>query len=145
MAKCDDDIRCAEISDCKQKDDDCSPPADRIELVLLMPGHGDPKSMTLHCNEILSANDSFVNGQTTPVDQMDQRETELKRNMWWRCFDQCCGIKSYSMKKTEKESIESEIVCLQMLQESPKVKLILNFGLVVVCSIGIFMFIYFSL
>ncbi|XP_078265826.1 sodium/myo-inositol cotransporter-like isoform X1 [Rhinoraja longicauda] len=145
MAKCGDDIRCAEISECKQKDDDCSPPADRIELVLLMPGHGDPKSMTSQCNEVLSANDSFVNGQTTPVDQMDQREAEQKRNMWWRCFDQCCGIKNYSGKNTEKDSVESEIVCLQMLQESPKVKLILNFGLFVVCSIGIFMFIYFSL
>ncbi|XP_069745085.1 sodium/myo-inositol cotransporter-like [Narcine bancroftii] len=140
-----DDIRCAEISDCKHKDDDSSPLADRIELVFLMPGHGNAKSVTSRVSEVQTANDCFVNGQTTPVDQMVKKDPEMKKSMWLRFFDHCCGIKNYSVKKTAKDSAESEMVCLQMLQESPKVKLMLNLGLFVVCSLGIFMFIYFSL
>ncbi|XP_067897227.1 sodium/myo-inositol cotransporter-like [Heterodontus francisci] len=146
LAKRSDNTRCADIPDFKHKDDDSSPLAGQIELVLLMPGNGDPKSVSSSCiAEDQAQNDGYINGQTT-VDQMDKEEHDLQRkNMWWRCFDQCCGIKNYSMKKTAKDSVENEVICLQMLQESPKVKLLLNVGLLVVWSIGIFMFIYFSL
>ncbi|XP_072115994.1 sodium/myo-inositol cotransporter-like [Mobula birostris] len=145
LAKCGDDNRCAEILDFKHKDEDSSPLADRIELVLLMPGNGDSKSMSPRVNEGQIRNDSFANGQTSPVGQVDKKEPEMKRNVWWRFFDQCCGIKNYNVKKTAKDPVESEMVCLQMLQESPKIKLILNVGLFLVCTLGILMFIYFSL
>uniref|UniRef100_UPI00398F216B sodium/myo-inositol cotransporter-like n=1 Tax=Pristiophorus japonicus TaxID=55135 RepID=UPI00398F216B len=147
VANCSDDAICADISDCKHKDDDSSPQVDQIELVLLMPGSDDPKSVSSSfISEDQAPIDCYINGQTTSVDQMATEEPELKRkNLWWRLFDQCCGIKSSSMKKTAKDSVESEVVCLQMLQESPKIKLLLNVGLLVVWSIGIFMFIYFSL
>ncbi|XP_043557198.1 sodium/myo-inositol cotransporter-like [Chiloscyllium plagiosum] len=147
LAKCSDRVRCADSSDCKQKDDDSSPLTAQIELVLLMPGSGEPKSMSPLCvTEDQMQNDCYVNGQTTTEDQMNKEEHDLQRkNIWWRYFDQCCGIKSYSVKKSAKDSVESEAICLQMLQESPKIKFVLNFGLLVVWSVGIFMFIYFSL
>ncbi|XP_067849340.1 sodium/myo-inositol cotransporter-like [Heptranchias perlo] len=131
----------ADKSDCKHKD------ADGIELVQLMPGSDDSKSLNSpSISERHAPNDSYINGQTTPVDQESKEEPELERSKWWRFFDCFCGFKNYDVKDpVAKNSVEDEIICLQMLQESPRIKILLNIGLLVVLSSGISMFIYFSL
>ncbi|XP_007904148.1 sodium/myo-inositol cotransporter [Callorhinchus milii] len=124
-----------------------SPVVDRAELVTLML-EDDSKCLNSTCDsEGQTPNDCCVSSETIPRDQTATEEKRLEgRNKWWKFIDWFCGYKSHSEQKTvEKHSIEDEVVCLQMLQESPNTKLLLNSGLVIVCSTGIFMFIYFSL
>uniref|UniRef100_A0A4W5JNH9 Sodium/myo-inositol cotransporter n=1 Tax=Hucho hucho TaxID=62062 RepID=A0A4W5JNH9_9TELE len=55
----------------------------------------------------------------------------------------CCGEAAYNAhpKRTE----EDERAIIEMLYEPPRTKLLLNCGLFLVCSLGIFLFVYFSL
>uniref|UniRef100_A0A674BH53 Sodium/myo-inositol cotransporter n=1 Tax=Salmo trutta TaxID=8032 RepID=A0A674BH53_SALTR len=56
------------------------------------------------------------------------------------------GVEALSYMETRPRSAEEEERLLQeMLQETPRTRLILNMGLVLVCSVGVFLFIYFSL
>ncbi|XP_051869406.1 sodium/myo-inositol cotransporter-like [Pristis pectinata] len=131
---------CVDKSDCNRKD------TDGIELVLLMPGGDDSKSVCSPSNiEGLTTNDGYLNGQTT-VDQGTIEEPQLERSKWWRLFDCICGLKNYDVTNpVAKNTVEDENICLEMLQESPRLKILLNIGLLVVLSSGISMFIYFSL
>ncbi|MBN3298279.1 SC5A3 protein, partial [Amia calva] len=63
-----------------------------------------------------------------------------------KTIDWFCGFKGQSAQRPEtRNAEESEALILAMLYETPKIKILLNTGLVVVCSVGIFMFVYFSL
>ncbi|XP_078416350.1 sodium/myo-inositol cotransporter [Cetorhinus maximus] len=138
-AECNGHTTSADKSDCKD--------ADGIELVLLTPGSDDSKSLNTLCVlEGQTPNDGYINGQAIAVDSESKEEPELERSKWWKFFDCLCGLKSYDVKNpVAKIAIEDEMICLQMLQEKPRIKVLLNIGLLVVLSSGISMFIYFSL
>ncbi|XP_027879602.1 sodium/myo-inositol cotransporter [Xiphophorus couchianus] len=78
--------------------------------------------------------------------QMDMTRTEPgEKGLCMRFIDCFCGYKEEPHGASQKISQEDERVIAAMLYESPRVKLLLNLALFVVCSVGIFMFVYFSL
>ncbi|XP_077198735.1 sodium/myo-inositol cotransporter [Paroedura picta] len=96
-------------------------------------------------SEVETPVDCYSNGQVALMGaKKTDKETESDKH--WKFINWFCGFKSKNMnKRVNHDKEEEETVCLQMLEETPKVKLLLNTGLVCVCSIGIFMFVYFSL
>lgn len=65
-----------------------------------------------------------------------------------RCMcllDWFCGYKEGTKSAQKSVAQEDARVISELLYEPPRVKLLLNLGLLCVCSVGIFMFVYFSL
>ncbi|XP_041727882.2 sodium/myo-inositol cotransporter-like [Coregonus clupeaformis] len=62
-----------------------------------------------------------------------------------RVLEWFCGLKEEPVKTPPRSAQEEERLLQEMLQETPRTRLILNMGLVLVCSVGVFLFIYFSL
>uniref|UniRef100_A0A8K9XDU7 Sodium/myo-inositol cotransporter n=1 Tax=Oncorhynchus mykiss TaxID=8022 RepID=A0A8K9XDU7_ONCMY len=62
-----------------------------------------------------------------------------------RVLEWFCGFKEEPAKTRPRSAEEEERLLQEMLQETPRTRLILNMGLVLVCSVGVFLFIYFSL
>lgn len=93
---------------------------------------------------------------TTPGAQIGNRNMETIRaeegcrsgaetSRCMRLLDWVCGYKGESQSAQQKGAKEDARAIAEMLYEPPRVKLLLNLGLVSVCSVGIFMFVYFSL
>ncbi|XP_074852557.1 sodium/myo-inositol cotransporter [Carettochelys insculpta] len=89
--------------------------------------------------------DCYSNGQVALMGERKREQETDNREKHWKCIDWFCGFRSRNMNKRVIQDTEEETLCLQMLEETPKVKLLLNIGLFCVCSLGIFMFVYFSL
>lgn len=68
-----------------------------------------------------------------------------ERGRFLHFLDWLCGYKQGAQNTQPKVIEEDERVIMNMLYEPPRVKLFLNLGLLLVCSLGIFMFVYFSL
>ncbi|XP_015283789.1 PREDICTED: sodium/myo-inositol cotransporter [Gekko japonicus] len=97
-------------------------------------------------SEVETPVDCYSNGQAALMGGKKTEEETESSDKHWKFINWFCGFKSKNMSKRDNhDKEEEESVCLQMLEETPKVKLLLNTGLVCVCSIGIFMFVYFSL
>ncbi|KAL8190557.1 UNVERIFIED_CONTAM: Sodium/myo-inositol cotransporter [Gekko kuhli] len=97
-------------------------------------------------SEVETPVDCYSNGQAALMGEKKTEEETKSSDKHWKFINWFCGFKSKNMNKRDSyDKEEEESVCLQMLEETPKVKLLLNTGLVCVCSIGIFMFVYFSL
>lgn len=56
-----------------------------------------------------------------------------------------CGYKEGTQSAQQEVPLEDERAIAELLYEPPRVKHLLNLGLLLVCSLGIFMFVYFSL
>lgn len=67
------------------------------------------------------------------------------KGKFFRLMEWLCGYKEESQNATEKGPQEDRRVIAELLYEPPRVKLLLNIVLLCVCSLGVFMFIYFSL
>lgn len=96
---------------------------------------------------------------TTPADHLSNGKMNIARGSkenWFkerktskhmRILDCICGY----TEGTEGRSIQQKVmedetrIVQELLYEPPRVKLLLNFFLVCVCSVGIFLFVYFSL
>ncbi|KAM9319520.1 sodium/myo-inositol cotransporter [Gastrophryne carolinensis] len=87
----------------------------------------------------------YSNGQAALMGQIPPEGDQEDRHKCSRCLDWFCGYKPNDNQKVVKEEVDEEAVCLKMLEEKPVVRRLLNTGLVCVCSVGVFMFIYFSL
>lgn len=116
-----------------------------VNLLMTYKDDSNPLS-SLSVSEAETPVDCYSNGQAAlmgqnPTDGVNEDQSRCSKFMDW-----FCGYKSSpSHKKTIKEEEEDEAACLKMLEEKPAIQRILNTGLVCVCSIGVFMFIYFSL
>ncbi|KAM4560604.1 sodium/myo-inositol cotransporter [Fundulus diaphanus] len=93
---------------------------------------------------------------STPADQpafkkMDRIRAEPgfhgkeERGPCMRFVDFFCGYKEEPQGGPQTTAQEDERLVAELLYESPRVKLILNVALMAVCSVGIFLFVYFSL
>ncbi|XP_068931057.1 sodium/myo-inositol cotransporter [Petaurus breviceps papuanus] len=117
------------------------------DINLLMPcrEESNPASSLSH-SEAETPVDCYSNGQAALMGEREQEKESEGRHQYWKFIDWFCGFKSKSLnKRSLRDVVEEEALCLQMLEETPKVKLTLNIGLFAVCSLGIFMFVYFSL
>lgn len=84
----------------------------------------------------------YSNGHTELMNQNDKDKYDEENCP--QVFDWICGHKENTSVQP-KTIEEDEETVRKMLYEPPKIKLLLNTGLVLVCSLGIFMFVYFSL
>ncbi|XP_055965243.1 sodium/myo-inositol cotransporter [Sorex fumeus] len=90
--------------------------------------------------------DAYSNGQAALMGEKERKKEPEQGSRYWKFIDWFCGFKSKSMsKRSLRDLMDEEAACLQMLEEPPTVRLVLNVGLFAVCSLGIFMFVYFSL
>ncbi|XP_063812587.1 sodium/myo-inositol cotransporter [Pseudophryne corroboree] len=117
-----------------------------VNLLMTYKDDCNPVS-SLSVSEAETPVDCYSNGQAA---LMGQRPPELNKEDQRKCskfLDWFCGYKSTtgSKKTMKEEEKEDEAACLKMLEEKPAVRRVLNTGLVCVCSLGLFMFIYFSL
>lgn len=96
-------------------------------------------------SEVETPVDSYSNGQAALMGAKTSEEETGRSDKRWECIGWFCGLKNENINKRVIHDQVEEAACLKMLQETPKVKLLLNTGLVCVCSLGIFMFVYFSL
>ncbi|XP_025933430.1 sodium/myo-inositol cotransporter [Apteryx rowi] len=115
-----------------------------INLLVTCRDDSNPVISVSH-SEVETPVDCYSNGQAALMGEKKHEEETDDRERHLKFIDWFCGFKSKNMNKRAIREIEEETVCLQMLEETPKVKLLLNTGLVCVCSLGIFMFVYFSL
>ncbi|NWV84252.1 SC5A3 protein, partial [Dasyornis broadbenti] len=116
-----------------------------INLLVASRDDSNPVISVSH-SEVETPVDCYSNGQAALMGEKKQEEEETEdRERRLKFIDWFCGFKSKNINKRVVREVEEETVCLQMLEETPKVKLLLNTGLVWVCSLGIFMFVYFSL
>nr|ACE60218.1 sodium/myo-inositol cotransporter (predicted) [Sorex araneus] len=90
--------------------------------------------------------DAYSNGQAALMGEKERKKEPEEGGRYWKFIDWFCGFKSKSVsKRSLRDLMDEEAACLQMLEEPPTVRLVLNGGLFAVCSLGIFMFVYFSL
>uniref|UniRef100_A0A663N9J9 Sodium/myo-inositol cotransporter n=1 Tax=Athene cunicularia TaxID=194338 RepID=A0A663N9J9_ATHCN len=114
-----------------------------INLLVTCRDDSNPVISVSH-SEVETPVDCYSNGQAALMGEKKHEEETDDRERHLKFIDWFCGFKSKNMNKRAVREMEEETVCLQMLEETPKVKLLLNTGLVCVCSLGIFMFVYFS-
>lgn len=85
---------------------------------------------------------------STPADMARPEQGcqgQEERSLCLRFIDGFCGYKEEPHGAPQKVGQEDERVIAEMLYEPPRVKLLLNLALIGVCSVGIFMFVFFSL
>ncbi|MBV97720.1 Sodium/myo-inositol cotransporter, partial [Eschrichtius robustus] len=116
-----------------------------VNLLVTCREEGNPVASLGH-SEAETPVDAYSNGQAALMGEKERKKETEDGGRYWKFIDWFCGFKSKSLsKRSLRDLMEEEAVCLQMLEETPQVKLILNIGLFAVCSLGIFMFVYFSL
>ncbi|XP_042260564.1 sodium/myo-inositol cotransporter-like [Thunnus thynnus] len=70
---------------------------------------------------------------------------EVESGKCMKVLEWFCGFQEKPSKSQVITVQEQEKILDELLHEPPRTKIILNIGLVVICSVGIFLFIYFSL
>ncbi|CAO2632403.1 Sodium/myo-inositol cotransporter [Lemmus lemmus] len=116
-----------------------------VNLLVTCREEGNPVASMGH-SEAETPVDAYSNGQTALMGEKEREKETESRSRYWKFIDWFCGFKSKSLsKRSLRDLMDEEPVCSQMLEESPQVKVVLNIGLFAVCSLGIFMFVYFSL
>ncbi|KAM5280844.1 sodium/myo-inositol cotransporter [Ctenodactylus gundi] len=116
-----------------------------VNLLVTCREEGNPVASLGH-SEAETPVDAYSNGQAALMGEQERKKETEDGSRYWKFIDWFCGFKSKSLsKRSLRDLMEEEAVCLQMLEETPQVKIILNIGLFAVCSLGIFMFVYFSL
>ncbi|XP_048094577.1 sodium/myo-inositol cotransporter [Alosa alosa] len=127
---------------------------DDVEIKLLLPA-GDNMPMIPN-SELPTPMESFGNGLTELVGKEEDGSFpnnssitghhQGEKGLCMRLFDWINSYKDQAPTTQAKVPEEDqEQIIMEMLYEPPKTKLVLNIGLVVVCSLGVFMFVYFSL
>ncbi|XP_050785180.1 sodium/myo-inositol cotransporter [Gopherus flavomarginatus] len=115
-----------------------------INLLVTCREDSNPVISVSH-SEVETPVDCYSNGQVSLMGEKKCEEETDNREKHWKFIDWFCGFRGRNMNERAIQDTEEETLCLQMLEETPKVKLLLNIGLFCVCSLGIFMFVYFSL
>ncbi|XP_051558760.1 solute carrier family 5 member 3a [Myxocyprinus asiaticus] len=92
----------------------------------------------------------LTNGHLESLDIYKHPSTEDRyvggqKGQFVKCFEWFCGCNTNPEKAEQPFGEEDKCSVTEMLQEPPKTKMILNLGLLLVCTLGIFLFVYFSL
>lgn len=114
---------------------------DGADVKLLVPSTDhDPATPSAETSPATTPAERFGNGR---LEEGRHSHGETSRSM--RFLDWFCGYKEEAQSTQQKVVKEDATVIAEMLYEPPRIKLLLNFGLLCVCTVGIFMMIYFSL
>ncbi|KAK2850290.1 hypothetical protein Q7C36_009073 [Tachysurus vachellii] len=111
-----------------------------LKLLMPFPSHQDP---TTPSTEAPTPVETYSNGCAELVGQ--KNGGKCKWEAFWCLFNWFYNHEEETVASTPKMIEEDERVIQEMLYEPPKIKLLLNFWLVIVCSVGVILFVYFSL
>ncbi|XP_004082010.1 sodium/myo-inositol cotransporter [Oryzias latipes] len=119
---------------------------DGADIKLLVPSTDhDPATPSTETSPATTPAEHLANQQMGTIRAEEGRFGH--KNPLMRLLDGFCGnnkeVQSLQQQKVGLEAEKNHI--REMLYEPPMVKLILNVGLLLVCSLGVFMFVYFSL
>ncbi|XP_035030827.1 sodium/myo-inositol cotransporter [Hippoglossus stenolepis] len=116
---------------------------DGADIKLLVPSTDhDPATPSTETSPATTPAERFGNSRMEMIRADDSCHGNGENSRCTRLLD---WIFSHKDVAQPKDSQEDPILIAKMLYESPRVKLLLNMGLLCVCSVGIFMFVYFSL
>ncbi|XP_070828257.1 sodium/myo-inositol cotransporter-like [Chaetodon trifascialis] len=119
---------------------------DRAEVRLLIPSTDhDPATPSTETTPATSPAEQFGNGTMEVIRMEEGYHGNGETGRCLRLMEWFCGYKEGAQSAQQRVAQEDERVIAEMLYEPPRVKLLLNLGLVFVCAVDIFMYIYFSL
>lgn len=119
---------------------------DGADLKLLVPSTDhDPATPSAETSPASTPAQQFGNGRMESFRAEEGHHCNGETSKCVRLLECFCGYKEETQGTQQKVPRTDERVIEEMLYEPPRVKLFLNLGLVLVCSVGIFMFVYFSL
>ncbi|RVE57895.1 hypothetical protein OJAV_G00203870 [Oryzias javanicus] len=118
---------------------------DGADIKLLVPSTDhDPATPSTETSPATTPAEHHADAQMETIRAEEGRLGRKRRNPLMRLLDCFCGNDD-GAQGSQKVGQEDEKHIGEMLYEPPMVKLVLNGGLILVCSLGIFMFVYFSL
>lgn len=119
---------------------------DGADIKLLVPSTDpDPATPSTETTPATTPGDQVGNGKVELVRAEEGCHGNGERGRCLHVLDWLCGYRQGAQDTQPKGTVDDERVIAEMLYEPPRVKLLLNVGLALVCSLGVFMFVYFSL
>lgn len=119
---------------------------DGADVKLLVPSTDhDPATPSTETSTATTPAEQFGNGKLEMIRDEEGCHGNGKTSRCMSLLEWFCGYKEEAQSAQQKVVQEDARVIAKMLYEPPRVKLLLNLGLLFVCSLGIFMFVYFSL
>lgn len=119
---------------------------DGADVKLLVPSTDhDPATPSTETSPATTPAQQFGNGRMEIIGAEEGCHGNGETSKCMRLLQWFCGYKEEAQSAQQKVPQDDERIIAEMLYEPPRVKLLLNLGLLLVCSLGIFMFIYFSL
>lgn len=119
---------------------------DGADVKLLVPStEHDPATPSTETSPATTPTERFGNGRMEPARAEEGRHANGETSRLVCLLEWFCGFKESAQKSQQKVAQEDARLVAEILYEPPRVKLLLNLGLLLVCSLGIFMFVYFSL
>lgn len=121
---------------------------DGADLKLLVPSTDhDPATPSTETSPASTPTARFAKRQMEMImgEEEDGCQMNGESSRCVRLLDWFCGYKDGERSAQQKVVQDNPEIISEMLYEPPRVKLLLNLGLLCICSVGIFMFIYFTL
>lgn len=119
---------------------------DGADIKLLVPSTDhDPVRPSTETSPTSTPAECYSSGTMDMIRAEEGCNAKEKRGWCFRLVEWFCGYKEEAQSCSQKGVQEDTRVIADLLYEPPRVKLLLNLGLLCVCSLGIFMFIFFSL
>lgn len=119
---------------------------DGADVRLLVPSTDhDPATPSTETSPASTPAERFANEKMEMIRAEESRHGNGERSRCMRVLDWFCGFKERERGAQQKVVQDDANVIADLLYEPPRVKLLLNLGLICICSVGIFMFVYFSL
>ncbi|TRY97259.1 hypothetical protein DNTS_013732 [Danionella cerebrum] len=126
----------------KEVPEDIQKSLDGADMKLLMPFPCD-QDPTTPSTEASTPIELYANGHAKLVKQMHKSECDDESCQ--QVLDWICCHKEKASVVEPKAIEEDEETIREMLHEPPRIKMLLNTCLVLICLLGIFMFVYFSI
>nr|XP_046260056.1 sodium/myo-inositol cotransporter [Scatophagus argus]XP_046260057.1 sodium/myo-inositol cotransporter [Scatophagus argus] len=119
---------------------------DGADVKLLVPSTDhDPATPSTETSPATTPAQQIGNGRFDMIRAEEGCHGNGETSRYMRLLEWFCGWKEGAQSAQQKVAQEDQRVIAEMLYEPPRVKFFLNLGLLLVCSLGIFMFVYFSL
>lgn len=119
---------------------------DGADVKLLVPSTDhDPATPSTETSPVTTPAERFGNGRLGMSRAEEGHHSHGETSRCMRFLDWFCGYKEEMQSTQQKVVKEDATMIAEMLHEPPRIKLLLNLGLLCVCTVGIFMMIYFSL
>ncbi|CAN9497676.1 unnamed protein product [Ophioblennius macclurei] len=115
-----------------------------VRLLVASTDH-DPATPSTETSPATSPAEQFSEGGTERIREDKDFRDNGSSSKCMRIMDCFCGYEEGAKNTPPKSEQDEARAIAEMLYEPPRIKTLLNLGLVCVCCVGVFMFVYFSL